>query len=94
MGHEVTFLVKEGSASNFARVMHLHTSGKIADRVPHSIDLVHYHYTPEYVEEPPKPYLITVHGNCNDLRKHDRNAVFVSKDHASRYGSETCLDRG
>lgn len=94
MGHEVTFLVKEGSASSFARVMHLHTSAKIADQVPHSIDLVHYHYTPEDVGETPKPYLITIHGNRNDLREHDRNAVFVSKDHASRYGSDVYVYNG
>jgi glycosyltransferase involved in cell wall biosynthesis len=94
MGHEVTFLVKEGSSSNFARISHLDMSGKIADQVPDSVDLVHYHYTPEDVAETSKPYLITIHGNRNDFREHDRNAVFVSKDHASRFGSDVYVYNG
>ena len=38
-----------------------------------------------------KPYLVTVHGNSNDAgHQFDQNTVFVSADHAGRFGS-TCF---
>lgn len=94
MGHEVTFLVKEGSTSDFASVQYLDLNRDMAGQIPGTADMVHYHYTPDDVSETPKPYLITIHGNRNDFREHDRNAVFVSKDHAARYGSDVFVYNG
>jgi len=94
MGHAVTFLVKEGSICDFAAVLPLDMERKIAEQIPDSFDIVHYHYTPDDVTETTSPYLITIHGNRNDFSEHDRNAVFVSKNHASRYGSDVFVYNG
>jgi glycosyltransferase involved in cell wall biosynthesis len=94
IGHEVTYLVKPGSKSDFATTRILDLERKVADQIPDNIDLVHYHYTPDDVSETPVPYLITVHGNRNDKSEHDINSVFVSGNHALRYGSSTWVYNG
>ncbi|MFC2098852.1 glycosyltransferase [Bacteroidota bacterium] len=94
MGHELTYLVKEGSSCDFAEIITLDLDRKIAEQIPKNIDIVHYHYTPDHVSETSIPYLITVHGNRNDHSEHDINSVFVSKDHAFRYGSEAFVYNG
>jgi glycosyltransferase involved in cell wall biosynthesis len=56
------------------------------------VDLVHLNCK---VNETPKiPYIFTLHGNTNDQNPLDINTVFVSKNHASRYGSESYVHNG
>jgi len=94
MGHEVTYLVKEGSHSNFSKVLHIDRNKKITEQLPSNIDIIHFHYLPENPEKIKIPYIITIHGNVNNTDKLDRNVVFVSKNHANRHGSDCYVYNG
>lgn len=91
-GHRVTYLVKKGSSCDFAKVIFLEENQPLSRQIPADTDVVHLNFPPgEPIE---KPYLVTVHGNRNDLRPLDRNAVFVSRSHAERHGSDSFIYNG
>jgi glycosyltransferase involved in cell wall biosynthesis len=92
MGHTVTYLVKEGSHCDFAKVISIDSSKTYNEQISDSIDVVHFNFDPQ--EAIQKPYIITMHGNCNDTRIFDKNTVFVSKNHAQRFGSESFVHNG
>jgi glycosyltransferase involved in cell wall biosynthesis len=92
MGHRVTFLVQKGSVCDFAKVLFYNSGRKLAEQIPVSTDIVHFNFVPEETIE--KPHIITVHGNCNDFREYDLNSVFVSKNHAGRFGSDSFVYNG
>ena len=92
LGHTVTFLVNKGSYCNFAKVIFFDKSQSLAKQIPEEIDIVHFNYFPP--EQITRPYLITMHGNVNDQRKFDLNTIFVSKNHAERFGSNTFVHNG
>lgn len=92
MGHQVTYLVEEGSHCDFASVLFLNPAKRLAEQVPESVDLVHFQFSPNEAIE--KPHLVTVHGNCNDFREFDLNTVFVSRNHAARFGSTSFVHNG
>ena len=94
MGHEVSFLVGKGSQCSFARVLPLNPDISIKEQIPADIDLIHFNFTPEASDTPEQPFLITNHGNRNDFREFDKNTVFVSRNHAERYGSESYVYNG
>jgi glycosyltransferase involved in cell wall biosynthesis len=56
------------------------------------VDLVHLNC--KVNEQPNIPYIFTLHGNTNDQSPLDINTVFVSKNHASRYGSDSYVHNG
>ncbi len=92
MGHRITFLVRQGSQCDFARVIALNPELSLASQIPEDVDLVHSHIP---IWEPlPKPYMITLHGNSSDEREFDINTTFISRDHASRFGSEVFVYNG
>jgi len=92
MGHRITFLVRQGSQCDFARVIALNPELSLASQIPEDVDLVHSHIP---IWEPlPKPYMITLHGNSSDEREFDINTTFISRDHASRFGSEVYVYNG
>ena len=92
MGHRITFLVRQGSQCDFARVIALNPELPLAGQIPEDVDLVHSHIP---IWEPlSKPYMITLHGNSSDEREFDINTTFISKDHASRFGSEVFVYNG
>lgn len=92
MGHKVTFLVPKGSSCDFADVLYYDQSRKLSEQIPSSTDIVHLNFMPSEVIE--KPYIVTIHGNCNDFRELDINSVFVSKNHANRFGSDSFVLNG
>ncbi len=94
MGHEVTYLVKKGSSCNFAAVLSIDERRDIIDQVPATADLVHFHFSPDTIGSFKKPYIITMHGNTGYSRTLDKNTVFVSKNHANRYGSDCFVYNG
>lgn len=94
LGHKVSYLVKQGSYSEFARVIFIDETNPIINQIPEDVDIVHFNFTPIGIETIKKPYLITMHGNLNDKRKLDINTVFVSKNHAERFGSEEFVHNG
>jgi len=94
LGHEVTYLVKPDSRCDFARVIGIDKRKRIVDQIPDDVDVVHFHFTPPHLCELKKPYVITVHGNCHHMMPFDRNSIFVSRNHASRFGSECFVYNG
>lgn len=77
LGHQVSYLVKEGSSCDFAKVIIRDNTKTISSQIPSNIDVVHFNFSPK--EEINIPHIITVHGNSNDKNEFDKNSVFVSK---------------
>jgi len=94
LGHEVTFIVEEGSSCDFAKIIPIDHSKRLVDQIPENIDIVHFNSLPEDTESINKPYVISIHGNNNDLRTFDKNTIFVSKNHAERRGSNSFVYNG
>ena len=94
MGHKVSFLVAKGSYCPFAEVYKFDNSLPFNSQVPETTDIVHLLTGTN--EKPVKPYIVTMQGNLNKPVALDLNTVFVSRNHANRYGSDSfvynCLD--
>jgi len=92
-GHQVSYLVGPGSHCDFATGVHtLNHSIPFNQQIPSGVDLVHLNC--KVNEQPNIPYIFTLHGNNNDQYPLDLNTVFVSKNHASRYGSDSYVHNG
>lgn len=92
-GHQVSYLVGPGSSCDFATGMHLlDHSIPFNQQIPAGVDVVHLNC--KVNETPNIPYIFTLHGNTNDQNPLDINTVFVSKNHASRYGSDSYVHNG
>lgn len=92
LGHAVTFLVNKGSFCDFAKVIFINPAKSLAAQIPEETDIVHFNFFPS--EQITKPYIITMHGNVNDQRKFDLNTIFVSANHAERFGSAAFVHNG
>ena len=92
-GHQVSYLVGPGSYCDFATGVHeLNHTIPFNQQIPPGVDLVHLNC--KVNETPAIPYIFTLHGNTNDQIPMDMNTVFVSKNHASRYGSDSYVHNG
>ena len=92
-GHQVSYLVGPGSYCDFATGVHtLNYAIPFNQQIPLGVDLVHLNC--KVNEQPNIPYIFTLHGNTNDQNPLDINTVFVSKNHASRYGSASYVHNG
>lgn len=92
MGHRVTFLAGKGSRCDFARVKILDKGIPVAGQIPEDVDLVHSFIN--IWEELPKPLMVSIEGNSRPGRDFHINTCFVSRNHASRYGSEVFVYNG
>jgi glycosyltransferase involved in cell wall biosynthesis len=91
-GHQVSYLVAPGSSCEFASVYTYNESVPFNSLIPEGIDVVHLNH---HVNEIPNiPYIQTMHGNLNHAMELDQNTVFVSKNHAARFGSESYVHNG
>lgn len=92
MGNKVHFLAAKGSVCDFAR-MHIFRPGVAMEKqIPMDVDVVHFNnYVPCGFSA--KPYIVTFHGN-NIHGDTDRNAVFVSRNHAHRFASDQFVYNG
>lgn len=89
--HKVYFLCKPGSQCPFAECVPYDSTEDIESQIPADTDIIHFNNgTNGYSGE--KPYIVTYHGNENP--NIDKNAVFVSKDHATRHGSGSYVYNG
>lgn len=94
MGHAVTYLVKKGSHCDFAKVRFWDESQPLLNQIPPEFDLVHFNVQPEGLAACPLPYVITIHGNVNHAMEFDTNTIFVSQNHAARFGSTSYVHNG
>ena len=93
LGHEVTFLCRAGSEASFAHIQPIDPTLSIASQIPANVDIVHFNDTvPEDIGE--KPYIVTINGNLGDGMAAPPMAVFVSRNHAQRHGSEHFVHNG
>ena len=93
LGHEVTFLAGTGSNCPFARVIEIDGSRPLLEQIPsNEFDIVHFQFNPR--EPLDFPYLVTEHGNSKRAESFPHNTVFVSKNHAKRYGSTESVHNG
>lgn len=92
MGHRVSFLAGAGSVSDFAQVKVLNPELPIANQIPENVDLVHSFINIR--EGLPKPFIFTQEGNSRQDGDFHINTCFVSRNHASRYGSERFVYNG
>ena len=91
-GHQVSYLVAPGSSCDFANVYTYNESVPFNTLIPAGIDVVHLNH---HVNEIPNiPYIQTMHGNLNHALELDQNTVFVSKNHAARFGSDCYVHNG
>jgi glycosyltransferase involved in cell wall biosynthesis len=94
LGHKVTYLVNKGSYCDFAEVLHIDEARSIIEQVKGNFDVIHFNFQPDRLESLCLPYIITIHGNSNDDKVMDINSVFVSKNHAARYNSNSSVYNG
>ncbi len=92
MGHNITYLVKAGSYCNFANIINYDSHKTLSQQIPDNIDIIHFSHPP--IEEIQKPFIITYHGNCTDFNEFNLNTVFVSKNHADRFNSNSYVYNG
>lgn len=93
LGHEITLLVPEGSVCDFAKVIGVNPQKGILAQIPkNAFDLVHLQFRLE--DEPDFPYIVTEHGNTKTPLPLNLNTVFISKNHADRYGSKEFVHNG
>lgn len=92
LGNKVTYLVAAGSVCDFADVIFFDNNIPLNKQIPESVDVVHLHSGVN--ELPIKPYVSTMHGNLNQQIAFDKNTIFVSKNHAARYGSNCFVHNG
>ena len=92
LNHKVYYLVKPGSTCDFATVLNLNDSKTIAEQIPDFIDVVHFNFPIQ--ETILQPHLTTLHGNAGFNEMLDQNTVFVSKNHATRFGAEAYVYNG
>ena len=91
-GHQVSYLVAPGSSCEFANVYTYNELVPFNSLIPEDIDVVHLNH---HVNEIPNiPYIQTMHGNLNHAMELDQNTVFVSKNHAARFGSDCYVHNG
>jgi len=92
LGHEVVYLVRPGSHCDFAKVLALNPDLDLNSQIPDDIDIAHFSHTPLY--EVNKPVIITMHTNPPKDEVLNKNTVFISKNHAKRYGSSIYVYNG
>lgn len=93
-GHQVSYLVAPGSTCPFAPVYPYNPSLPFNEQVPKDkgIDCIHLNHGVN--EEPLLPHLMTMHGNLNEQISLPINTVFVSKNHAERFCSNSFVHNG
>ncbi|MCT4582023.1 MAG: glycosyltransferase [Flavobacteriales bacterium] len=94
LGHQVKYIVPKGSSCDFAEVIERDEAVDIHEQIPKSTDIVHYHYQAKEIKELKFPYVVTVHGNRNHFEPFAKNSIFVSENHANRYGSDSFVHNG
>jgi glycosyltransferase involved in cell wall biosynthesis len=95
MGHRVHLLAAEGTTCSFAEVSFIDPRRSLKLQIPNNIDIVHFHNRPDFDPDVDfLPYLYTQHGNETAPRDMPINSVFVSENHAIRFGADQFVHTG
>ena len=98
LGHRVTLLALPGSRVPEAKVVEVPARkfadlAQLASYVPRDADILHTHVPMKPSPNGP-PLLQTIHRNLKPGSPPSVNAVFLSRDHARRHGSEVFVYNG
>ena len=93
-GHRVTFLVPQGSSCDFAAVKFVQPDQPWAQQIPTDADVVHFQFQPKMTKAFNFPFVVTEHTNIKEKTPVSHNTIFVSKDQAARYGSDSYVLNG
>lgn len=94
LGHEVTLYCKAGSRCSFADVLFLSDEIPLAEQIQKGTDIVHFHSSFHLSASLDVPCIFTMHGNPAYSSMLPNNTVFVSENHAERYGSTAFVHNG
>jgi hypothetical protein len=95
MGHHVRLLAAAGTACPFAEVLSIDPRRPLKCQIPDDVDIVHFHNRPDFDPDIDFfPYVYTQHGNEVSSRPMPLNTVFVSENHAHRFGSDQYVHNG
>lgn len=92
MGHHVYMLAAKGSTCPYADVIEYNPTLTFAQQIPERVDIIHCQ---NGIDESiiNMPHVVTAH--CNYMKgKLDANTIFVSRNHAARYGSDCFVYNG
>lgn len=91
-GHSVTLCGPVGSTCDFTKVITFKDINNVETYIPDAAQIVHFNsIVPKKIK---KPYLVTVHGNAKFGENLDKQSVFISRNHAYRYGGEHFVYNG
>ena len=94
MGHNISLMADAGSYAPWANVIVRNASRPIDQQIPTNTDILHFQDNP-VSDNLPIPYIVTCHGNANYLSDESRRfSVYVSKNHAQRFGCDTWVHNG
>lgn len=91
-GHRVSYLVARGSTCDFATIIPYDLTKTVEEQTPEDVDLVHFFYA--FHESHSKPSVYTLEGNMGFGTTLPLNTIFVSRNHAERYGSSVFVHNG
>lgn len=92
LGHQVIFIVPEGSTCGFADIIVYNHGLDLEKLMPKDTDFIHFNFVPDFISDIPN--LITMHGNPEKSQILPINTVFVSENHAKRHGAEAFVHNG
>jgi glycosyltransferase involved in cell wall biosynthesis len=99
LGHRVTLLAPPGTRLPATKVVEV-PPRKFADaaglvaHVPGDADIVHVHFSLKRDTLSTIPFVQTIHYNLKPGSQPHPNAIFLSRDHARRHGSESFVYNG
>lgn len=95
LGHDVQLLAAAGSVCPFAKVIAIDPRRSLKQQIPDRIDLAHFHNRPGFDPDVDfVPYVYTQHGNETSAAPMPFNTLFVSANHATRFGSDQYVHNG
>ncbi|HQW10865.1 MAG TPA: glycosyltransferase [Saprospiraceae bacterium] len=95
-GHTVAYATNKNSRCDFGEIIAWKNGFDFKSIIPDDVDLIHFNTVPEDLDLSTLeyPYIITMHGNPGESEVLDRNTVFVSANHAERYGATAFVHNG
>lgn len=94
LGHQVVLHCRAGSRCPFAEIIPLSEEIPFAQQVQPGTEVVHFHSAFHLSARLAVPCIFTMHGNPLFGAMLPQNTVFVSKNHAERYGSSAFVHNG
>lgn len=91
LGHKLWLIAPPGSTCPYATLIYPQEGTPLHKQIPEEVNITHFHCPPPADFD--RPYIQTIHGNS--LPEHiGLNTVFVSRNHAERFGVDSFVHNG